>query len=306
VNAIVTALHGTIPSDVSEWYIEDPNGGPHSGVAVYCDPDLAKCPKGTPYQGMMEFLPTAQTILSANATPPPIPTVSMSDVAPGGNSEYRGVLVKLALDAGALTVDNVTPTALHDTSCTTVIGVDAGPPANTDAGPSDAGTANTDAGALDSGTTDANTADANSLDAASADGASDEDAASMDAATGDTGATDAGSAVDATLADAGGGADAAGQDAATGGGMLSCATQCSPPAYSGFTAHDGTGNEINIEATFFDTDEFQSSPECLGAAGVLSVTVGLTFSVMEGVLDYDGYAKQQQLSPVTPADYTTP
>src|SRR5580704_9880444 len=44
VNAIVTAEHGSIPNDVSEWYIEDPNGGPNSGIVVYCDPDKTSCP----------------------------------------------------------------------------------------------------------------------------------------------------------------------------------------------------------------------------------------------------------------------
>ncbi len=68
----------------------------------------------------------------------------------------------------------------------------------------------------------------------------------------------------------------------------------------------GRGNEINIEASFFATDPLQSSPECLTQPGVTPVTVGMTFSSMQGVLDFDPYAQQQQLSPVTPADYATP
>jgi hypothetical protein len=226
VNAIVTALHGAIPDDVSEWYVEDLAGGPSSGVVVYCDPDKTACPTiRAParwtvvqitgalelYQGQMELVPTAQTILADAGTPPPIPTVTMADIAPSATSDYRGVLVKLA-SGTRLTVDDVAPSALLDTSCTSV----------------------NDAGAR------------------------------------------------------------------------SCSYPCSPPAYSGFTAHDAQGNEVNIEAQFFATDPLQSSPECLGQPGVVPVTSGMTFSAMEGVLDYDSYAKQQQLSPVTSSDYTTP
>jgi hypothetical protein len=238
VNAIVTAEHGSIPNDVSEWYVEDPDGGPHSGVVVYCDPDKTACPTirapgrwtlvqmtGTlsPYKGQMEFIPTAQTVLADAGTPPPIPTVAMSDLTPTGTSQYRGVLVKVAAGT-TLTVDDVTPVALKDTSCTTVIGGDAGADGGADAGP----------------------------------------------------------------------------------GLLSCASACEPPAYSGFTANDGKGDEINVEASFFATDPLQSSPECLTQPGVTPVTVGMTFSSLQGVLDFDPYAQQQQLSPVTPADYATP
>src|SRR5208283_403796 len=95
-------------------------------------------------------------------------------------------------------------------------------------------------------------------------------------------------------------------DAGPDAGMIECATPCSPPAYSGFTANDGKGNEVNIEATFFATDPLQSSPECLTQPGVTPVAKGMTFSAMQGVLDFDVYAQQQQLSPVTPSDYTTP
>jgi hypothetical protein len=239
VNAIVTAEHGAIPNDVSEWYIEDLDGGPNSGVVVYCDPDKTACPatirapaiwtlvqltgKLSPYKGQNEFIPTALTILSdaGAGTPPPVPSVTMADVAPTGKSTYRGVLVKLT--AAKLTVDNVTPSALLDTSCTSVIAPDGG-------------------------------------------------------------AWDAGAE----------------------GGLASCATPCEPPAYSGFTANDGNGNEVNIEASFFATDPLQSSPECLTQPGVTPVLVGTTFSSMQGVLDFDPYAGQQQLSPVTPADYATP
>lgn len=253
VQAIITAEHGSIPNDVSQWYIEDPAGGPYSGVIVYCDPDLTtKCPTIraparwtlvqmtgalTTYKGQTEFIPTEQTILSDAGTPPPIPTVAMSDVAPGGTSQYRGVLVKVAAGT-TLTVDDVTPSALLDTECTTVIGPDGG--------------------ALDSGSADAG-------DAGDA---------------GQIGASDAG------------------------GGILSCATLCEPPAYSGFRANDGMGNEVNIEASFFATDPLQSSPECLTQPNVTPVVVGTAFTMMQGVLDYDPYASQQQISPVTPADYT--
>jgi len=239
VNAIVTAEHGAIPNDVSEWYVEDLDGGPNSGVVVYCDPDKTSCPstirspaiwtvvqltgKLSPYKGQNEFVPTALTILSdaGAGTPPPIPTVTMSDVAPTGTSTYRGVLVKLT--AAKLTVDNVAPSALLDTSCTSVIAPDGG-------------------------------------------------------------AWDAGAE----------------------GGLASCSPPCEPPAYSGFTANDGNGNEVNIEASFFATDPLQSSPECLTQPGVTPVVVGTTFSSMQGVLDFDPYAGQQQLSPVTPSDYATP
>jgi hypothetical protein len=176
------------------------------------------------YHGQSQFTPTAQTVLAANGTPPPIPTVTAADIAATGTSTYRGVLVKLA-SGTTLTVDNVTPTALRDTSCTTRLGADGG------ALPADAGP--------DSG-------------------------------------------------------------------ILSCSYPCSPPAYSGFSANDGHGAEINIEALFFATDPLQSSPECIHQAGMTPVTVGMTFSSMEGILDYDGYAAQQELAPVVPADYATP
>ena len=235
VTAVVTALHGTIPNDVSEWYVEDPAGGPYSGVVVYCDPDKSACPtirapsRGSlvqitgaleTYQGQVQLVPTSQTVLSTSGTFPPIPTVSVTELAPSGTSTYRGVLVKLAAGT-TLTVDDVTPPALLNSECTTILAPDGG--------------------------------------------------------------ADAGDA-----------------------GVRSCSYLCSPPAYSGFTANDGKGDEVNIEATFFATDPLQSSPECLGQPGVVPVTKGTTFSAMQGVLDYDGYAKQQQLSPVEASDYATP
>jgi len=63
---------------------------------------------------------------------------------------------------------------------------------------------------------------------------------------------------------------------------------------------------VYFEAPFFHTDPLQSSPECLTQSGVVPVKVGTTFSAMSGILDFDGYASAQALSPVLPADYTTP
>ena len=139
VLAVVTALHGT-PGDYSQWYIEDPSGGPSSGVAVYCDPDLASCPTIrapavndlvlitgalSTYKGELQFVPTAQTVVQSNSTPPPIATVPATELIATANSAYRGVLVKFA---SKLTVDNPTPTALYDTNCggSTDAGADAG------------------------------------------------------------------------------------------------------------------------------------------------------------------------------------
>jgi predicted extracellular nuclease len=83
-------------------------------------------------------------------------------------------------------------------------------------------------------------------------------------------------------------------------------TGCAPPTYSGFQANDGSGNEIYVEDFFFNSDPLQSSPECLTQPGVVAVSVGMTFSKMAGILDYDGYAKAQDLMPVQPSDYQTP
>jgi hypothetical protein len=142
VVAVVTGLHGS-PNDYSQWYIEDPAGGPSSGVAVYCDPDLSSCPtlrapalhdlieitgSLTTYKGLLQFIPTAQTVLQSNAPPPPVATVTASDLAEAGDSPYRGVVVHFATK---LTVDSVTPSALYDTDCATKSdagAADAGPP----------------------------------------------------------------------------------------------------------------------------------------------------------------------------------
>lgn len=227
VNGFVTALAG-VPMDYPQWYIEDPAGGPYSGVLVYCDP-LVSTPCTVPepalndliqvtgtlstYKGQLELEPTAMTVLQPNATPPPIAMLTAADVAPSANSPYRGVFVKLTI-ASKLIVDSVTPPALADTQCGAV---------------------------LDGGTPPA-----------------------------------------------------------------ACTNKCEPPVYSGFQANDGTGNEVYIEAPFFNTDPLQSSPECLMQSGVIPVTVGTTFSSMSGVLDVDPYSGAQSISPVVPSDYVTP
>jgi hypothetical protein len=158
-------------------------------------------------------VPSEQTVLKTT-TPPPVQTVTAADVLPDATSQYRGVVVQLA---DKLTVDDVTPKALYNTSC-------------------GAGT---------------------------------------------------------TAADAG--------DA----GPQMC-TGCSPPTYSGFQAHDGAGDEIYVEDFFFSYDTYQSSPECANASGQKPVTVGMTFSAVTGILEYDGYAASQALYPRSNADITTP
>jgi hypothetical protein len=208
--------------------VEDPGGGPYSGVLVYCDPlvspactvpepalhDLIQVTGTlTTYMGQVEFEPTAMKVLQTNATAPPVATLTAADVAPSANSPYRGVYVKIAI-ATKLIVDSVTPSALADTGCGAVI-----PPSG-------------------------------------------------------------------------------------GTGVAACTNKCEPPVYSGFSANDGTGNEVYIEAPFFNTDPLQSSPECLGQAGVVAVTVGTAFTSMSGILDVDPYAAAQALSPVLPSDYT--
>jgi len=224
VQAVVTALHGS-PGDFSQWYIEDQAGGPSSGVNVYCDKDKS-CALPEPalhdlvlitgtlstYKGVVQMVPTAISTVQSNAVLPPIPTLTITDLAEGATSLYRGVLVKYATK---LTVDNLTPTPLYDTSCNT--GGDAG-------------------------------------------------------------------------ADAG----------------LPLCTGCAPPTYSGFQANDGQGHEVYVENVFFSTDPLQSSPECTSASGAVPVTLGMTFSSMQGILDYDSYAAAQQIAPVQASDYTTP
>ena len=103
VNAVVTAIQGPSGDQVN-WYVEDPGGGPYSGILVYCDPLAAtSCPckascanhvaaaplhtlvsiSGTisSYHGQVQLEPTAQTILQSNFTPPPTYTASAADLA---------------------------------------------------------------------------------------------------------------------------------------------------------------------------------------------------------------------------------
>ena len=108
VNAIVTAVQGTAGDQVI-WYVEDPAGGPYSGISVYCDPLAATtCPckascaphvaapaintsvsitgSITAYHGQLQLEPTAQTVLEMNATPPPVYAASASDLSETGTS----------------------------------------------------------------------------------------------------------------------------------------------------------------------------------------------------------------------------
>jgi hypothetical protein len=151
VVAVVTALHG-VPGDYSQWYIEDPAGGPSSGVNVYCDPVLAACPtirapavntlvlvtgSLSTYKGTLQLVPTAQTVLQATTTPPPVATVTAADLAAGATSQYRGVVVQIA---AKLTVDDLTPAALYDTQCNVAPPADAGVDGAVDAAaPADGG-----------------------------------------------------------------------------------------------------------------------------------------------------------------------
>jgi hypothetical protein len=138
VNAVVTAVQGPTGDQVI-WYVEDPAGGPYSGVSVFCDPLAAKTcpcmstckphvaapPIGTlvsitgalsTYHAQVQLEPTAQTILQMGATPPPVYMAQSSDLAETGDSPYRGVYVKYA---NTVTVDDVTPSALYDSECDT-------------------------------------------------------------------------------------------------------------------------------------------------------------------------------------------
>jgi hypothetical protein len=138
VNAIVTGVQGPSGDQVI-WYVEDPSGGPYSGISVFCDPLAAKtCPckagctphveapplntlvsiSGTisSYKGQLQLEPTAQTILQSGATPPPVFSASASDLGESVDSPYRGVYVKFPT---TVTVDNLTPAALYDSQCTT-------------------------------------------------------------------------------------------------------------------------------------------------------------------------------------------
>ena len=130
VTAYVTAVRSS-STDKAEFYIEDPAGGIYSGIDVFCDHGAkTPCPASimapalhsmatitgtiSPYKNKNELEPTAVTMTSATGKAPPIPTVTMTDLSPSGMSKYVGTLVTLATK---VTVDNVTPTALYDTSC---------------------------------------------------------------------------------------------------------------------------------------------------------------------------------------------
>jgi len=144
VKGFVTALSG-VPMDYPDWYIEDPAGGPYSGLEVYCDPK-ANTPCNVPapalhdlievtgslnsFMGGLEFDPTAMTVIQSNATPPPVPMVMATDIAASGDSQYRYVYVNLVIGS-KLVVDDVTPAPLADTACGAVI-------PTTDAGAADA------------------------------------------------------------------------------------------------------------------------------------------------------------------------
>jgi hypothetical protein len=69
---------------------------------------------------------------------------------------------------------------------------------------------------------------------------------------------------------------------------------------------DGAGHDFYVEAPFFNTDHLQSSPECLTQSGVVPVTVGMTFTSIQGVLDIDPYGNVQYLAPDLDTDYVTP
>ncbi len=133
VNGVVTVVAGDDPADTKEWYIQDPAGGPYSGVSVYCNKTAKSnpCPmalmppalhdlvqvtgKLSTYKGKVELQPTAETTLMQNATPPPVMTASAADVASGStNAAIRGAIVKLT---GTFTVDDVTPAACYDSQC---------------------------------------------------------------------------------------------------------------------------------------------------------------------------------------------
>jgi hypothetical protein len=145
VSGIVTAVQGSVGDQVI-WYIEDPAGGPYSGISVYCDPLAATtCPcmaSCTPhisapalntlvtmtgtmstYNGQFQIEPTVQTVFEINATPPTTYVASTDDLAEDGTSAYRGVYVKYA---SAVTVDDLTPSALYDTECDTGSGSGSG------------------------------------------------------------------------------------------------------------------------------------------------------------------------------------
>jgi hypothetical protein len=131
VDAIVTGIVGT---GSSTWYIQDPAGGPYSGVAVFCS-HTAKtnpCPMSisapslhdevtitgtlSAYHGKLELNPTAQTTTKTNVMPAAPMAVSDADAAVNStNAAVRGFPVKLM--GNSFTVDNVTPSDLYDTQC---------------------------------------------------------------------------------------------------------------------------------------------------------------------------------------------
>lgn len=89
------------------------------------------------------------------------------------------------------------------------------------------------------------------------------------------------------------------------GGAALC-SGCAPPTYAGFQVNDGSGHELLIENHFYTSEHLQGSPECLTQMGAIPVTVGMTFSVITGVLDFNATSMVQTLSPVADSDYTTP
>ena len=136
VTAYVTAVRSNT-TDKAEFYIEDPAGGAYAGIDVFCDHGAKKpCAASimapalhslatvtgtlSAYKGKNELDPTAVTMTSMTGTAPPIPTVTTSDLSPSGMNKYVGTLVKLATK---VTVDDVTPTALYDSSCAGDAGV---------------------------------------------------------------------------------------------------------------------------------------------------------------------------------------
>jgi hypothetical protein len=138
--AVVIAVNGGDPADTKEWYVQDPAGGPYSGISIYCNktaksnpcPSTVTAPalhdlvqitgKISPYKGKAEVQPTAQTTMMANATPPAPLMVSAADVAQGStNAGVRGAMVKVM--GTSFTVDSVTPQALYDKQCAGDAGV---------------------------------------------------------------------------------------------------------------------------------------------------------------------------------------
>jgi hypothetical protein len=235
VSAVVIGVR-----DTKEWYIEDPAGGPLSGVAVFCNPTAKTdpCPStvtapalhdlvtvtGTlsTFMGKVELHPTMEMTTMSNAALPHIPLLDISMAVASGNSNLRGTLVKAGLNANQgpchFVVDNVTPPALYDSKC-----------------------------------------------------------------MGDGGA----------------------------GTMASC-SGCMPPTYGGFQVTGSTmscssgANEMLVENHFFMSENLQSSPECLAQPMAVPVTTATTFTLLQGILDFDPFGQVQVLMPVQDSDYVTP